>query len=68
MAELLFKEEVYNIVGAAMEVHRIIGPEFLEPVYHESFAIELNQAGIEFFEEVQVPIKYKNISRDHPPS
>ncbi len=42
MADLLFKEEVYNIVGAAMEVHRVIGPGFLEPVYHESFAIELN--------------------------
>ena len=32
MADLLFKEEVYNIVGAAMEVHRVIGPGFLEPV------------------------------------
>ncbi len=42
MAELLFKEEVYNIVGAAIEVHRVIGPGFLEPVYQESFAIELN--------------------------
>ena len=28
MVDLLFKEEVYNIVGAAMEVHRIIGPGF----------------------------------------
>ncbi len=42
MADLLFKEEVYNIVGAAMEVHRVIGPGFLEPVYQETLAIELN--------------------------
>ena len=42
MAELLFKEEVYNIVGAAMEVHRVMGPGFLEPVYQETLAIELN--------------------------
>ncbi len=42
MAELLFKEEVYNIVGAATEVHRVIGPGFLEPVYQEILAIELN--------------------------
>ena len=42
MADLLFKEEVYNIVGAAMEVHRAMGPGFLEPVYQETLAIELN--------------------------
>ncbi len=42
MADLLFKEEVYNIVGAAMEVHRAMGAGFLEPVYQETLAIELN--------------------------
>ena len=41
MADLLFKEEVYNIVGAAVEVHRAMGPGFLEPVYQETLTIEL---------------------------
>ena len=50
MADLLFKEEVYNIVGAAMEVHRAMGPGFLEPLYQETFAIELNLKNIPFIE------------------
>ena len=40
MTELFFKKEVYNIVGAAMEIHRVMGPGFLEPVYQETLAIE----------------------------
>lgn len=33
MAELILKEEVFAIVGAAIEVHRVLGSGFLEPVY-----------------------------------
>ncbi len=54
MADLLFKEEVYNIVGAAMEVHRAMGPGFLEPVYQETLAIELNLNNIPFVEQVRL--------------
>ena len=32
---MLYQQESYNIIGAAMEVHKVIGTGFTEPVYHE---------------------------------
>jgi GxxExxY protein len=40
MHELLLKDEVYAIVGAAMEVYNKLGSGFLEPVYQEAMEIE----------------------------
>jgi len=55
MADLFLKDEVYAIIGAAIEVHRELGSGFLEPVYQEAFEIELNERGIPF--EAQKPLK-----------
>ena len=59
MSKLLFEEEVYEIVGAAMTVHRELGPGFLEAVYQEAFEIELRGKGIEFQSQMPVRITYK---------
>ena len=59
MSELILKEEVYAIVGAAIEVHKELGPGFLEAVYHEAMEIELAQRGIQFDSQKPLRISYK---------
>ena len=59
MAELLFKDEVYAIVGAAMEVYNELGAGFLESVYQEAMELELADRGIPFQPQVPLRIKYK---------
>lgn len=57
---LIYKEEVYAIVGAAMEVYNTLGAGFLEPVYQEAFEIELGLRGIPFSAKRELRITYKN--------
>ena len=49
----------FDIIGAAMEVHRELGPGFLEPVYQEAFTREMTRCGIPFRAEVELPVIYK---------
>jgi GxxExxY protein len=49
----------YAIIGAAMEVHAVLGKGFLESVYQEAFALELRDRSIPFRQEVLLPIQYK---------
>jgi GxxExxY protein len=49
----------YELIGAAMEVHRELGCGFLEAVYQEAYAIELTKRGVPFRREVDLPVFYK---------
>ena len=61
MVELLYKKLTFAIIGAAMEVHRILGPGFLETVYQSALARELTLRGIPFEQQVHLPVSYKDI-------
>lgn len=52
-------EETYALIGAAMEVHRRLGHGFLEVVYQQALAIELEVQGIPFERERKVNIVYR---------
>ncbi|MCB0599211.1 MAG: GxxExxY protein [Lewinellaceae bacterium] len=59
MSDLIYKEEAYKIIGACMEVYNTLGPGFLESVYQEALAIELEERGIPFVQESAIAIRYK---------
>lgn len=56
---LIFKDEVYAIVGAAMEVSNELGTGFLEAVYQEALTIELGERQIPSRAQVPIGISYK---------
>ena len=60
MAELIMKEEVYAIIGTAMEVHRNKGHGFSEPVYQECMEIELAMRDLPAIPQKEMPIFYKS--------
>ena len=58
---LYYKEESFDIVGAAMQVYNILGNGFLEAVYQEAFEIELRTRGIQYEREKELVIYYEGI-------
>ena len=59
MGGLLLKKEVYEIIGAAMEVHKELGSGFLEAVYQEALELELKDRRIPFEAQKQLSVYYK---------
>jgi GxxExxY protein len=58
-SNLLFKDEVFQTIGAAMEVHKNLGCGFLEPVYQEALEIEFKSQGIPYQPQQLMQITYK---------
>ncbi len=52
----------HRIIGAAIEVHRVLGPGLLEATYEECLSLELVLADIPFERQVPLPVVYKSIS------
>ncbi len=64
MSAMMKDDLSYSIIGAAMEVHRAIGPGMLESVYERCLAEELNHRKIKFQRQVEIPIEYKGLILD----
>ena len=61
MGTVIYREMSYAIVGAAMEVHKLLGSGFLEKVYQKALARELTLRGISFEEYKQLTVRYKGV-------
>ncbi|MBC8505131.1 MAG: GxxExxY protein [Anaerolineales bacterium] len=59
MSKLIYKDEVYAIIGAAIEVHRELGSGFLEAVYQEAYQMELELCKIPFEPQKRLRVYYK---------
>ncbi len=54
----------HTIIGAAMEVHKILGPGLLEAVYEECLCYELTLRGVQHQRQVPLPVIYKDAKLD----
>ncbi len=52
---------IKNIIGAAIEVHRELGPGYLEKVYEQAMGLELRHRGLSYATQVPVAVCYKGI-------
>lgn len=55
-------EKVYKIIGACMEVHRILGPGFPVDFYRKSLEAELTTKGLAFEKDKTIEVKYKDLA------
>lgn len=60
MSDLILKDEVFAVVGVAMEVYYTLGRGFAEPIYHEAMEIELSRRAIPFASRVPLTLIYKD--------
>src|SRR5947208_4763557 len=61
---LIHKKLTEQIIGAAIEVHKAIGPGLLEGVYEECLCHELTLRNLHFERELIVPVTYKSVKMD----
>ena len=61
---MIHEELTREIIGAAMEVHRELGPGLLESAYEECLCHELSVRVLPFQRQVPLPVNYKNVKLD----
>ncbi|HYA26134.1 MAG TPA: GxxExxY protein [Terriglobales bacterium] len=63
-SKLLHEELTEKIIGAAIEVHRELGPGLLESTYEECLCHELHLRGVRFQRQIPLPVNYKGVNLD----
>ena len=61
---LIHEELTKKIIGAAIEVHRALGPGLMESVYEECLCHELHLRGLSFQRQLSIPVLYKGVKLD----
>lgn len=64
MADIVFKEESYRIIGSCLAVYNKLGSGFLESVYQEALEIQFKKDKIPFVKERKLHIKFDDIQLD----
>ena len=62
--EGLHRELTESIIGAAITLHRELGPGLLESVYEKCLAFELADRGLSVSTQKEIPVRYKNLTFD----
>src|SRR6266480_5830680 len=65
MNELVYKDEVFQLVGVCMEIHPELGKGHDEVIYKDALVVELSRAGIPFSREKNYEITYKGVILPH---
>ena len=52
------------VIGAAIEVHRYLGPGLIESAYERCLLYEIHHSGLHFVTQVRIPLKYKEVNLD----
>lgn len=54
----------YKIIGAAIEIHKTVGPGLLESAYENALAFDLREMGFDVKQQAPMPFIYKNVKQD----
>ncbi|MDY6791460.1 MAG: GxxExxY protein [Thermodesulfobacteriota bacterium] len=61
MGKLLYEEITYKIIGSAREVHKQLGPGYLESVYEDALCYELDLLKIDYERQIELDVQYKEV-------
>src|SRR5689334_7651296 len=65
MEQLLYKQEVFRLIGLCMEIHRLLGKGHDEVIYKDALVVELSRANVPFAREKRFEVIYKDVILPH---